>query len=95
MSGFAGQALRQPCCRHPEIVPHQNDALQPPAVALVQGLHQVRVLFAAHAWSHSCTRSGFSSLLRLFLQEREQRVRDAALGGELFRPLLIVGFRGA
>ena len=31
--------------RHPEIIPHHDDALHPAAVALPQGLHQFGVLF--------------------------------------------------
>ena len=39
------QLPHEPGHRHPEIVPHHDDALHPPAVALPQGLHQFRVLF--------------------------------------------------
>ena len=39
--------------RQPEIVPHHDDALHPPAVTLPQGLHQFRVLLLP--FSHGAT----------------------------------------
>ena len=39
------QLSHEPSRRHPEIIPHHDDALDPAAIALPQGLHQVRVFF--------------------------------------------------
>ena len=36
--------MHEPSCRHPKIVPHHDDALHPPTVALPQGFDQFGVL---------------------------------------------------
>src|SRR5262245_1556864 len=40
------QRLHEPADSQPEVIPHQDDALQPLAIALPQGLHQLGVLFS-------------------------------------------------
>jgi hypothetical protein len=39
------QFAHEPRCRHPEIVPYHDNALDPSPIALPQGLHQFRALF--------------------------------------------------
>ena len=37
------QFSHEPSCRHPEVIPHHHDALDPSTIALPQGFHQFRV----------------------------------------------------
>src|SRR5437870_2124939 len=37
----------EPADSEPKIIPHHDDALHPPTVALTKGLDQLRILFAA------------------------------------------------
>src|SRR5947208_2517685 len=39
------QFPHEPSRRHPKIIPHQDNALNPPAIALTQGWHQLRTSF--------------------------------------------------
>src|SRR5262249_38287518 len=38
------QGIHEPGCCHPKVIPHHDQTLQPLAVTLPEGLHQIRVL---------------------------------------------------
>ena len=52
LSKFDMQIAHEPGQRHPEVIPHHDDALDVVAVALPEGTCQVRVCSVRWAWSH-------------------------------------------
>ena len=61
--------------RHPEVVPDQDAGLDPAAVALPQGLHQLGVSVAALACSHC---SNWSSTISTFWPGAQPRPRRSS-----------------
>jgi hypothetical protein len=80
--------FHEPADRQPEVIPNQNDGLQPSAVALPQGLHQFGVLIS---------RFGVQPLLELVQHQQylltrfqvtasphhSKRLTEAVAGGQL------------